>query len=209
MNYFAEVTVVTDVRFAEIALGIRGLLEAFHLKVNFIRLVQKRHCLAFFGGEVQTPAALTVLACHGLTTDEGEPAMRSECVDNPDPDPKAVTGWEPVSLDLTPRAIRILVRAQGDYITLACGGGRESLAQAFLGSGADSYIGATSDYIDLGASILFLATLLYFLLAEDRDLAPKNYSLEQAVERAAGLDTGWPYGTESFRLYRRADAVNR
>ncbi|HYZ92863.1 MAG TPA: hypothetical protein VFA34_10795 [Actinomycetota bacterium] len=203
MEHFDDVVLVTDVRFAEVAMSLRGILESYRLIVHFVRLVQRRQCEAFFSGVDRPSAELTILASHGLTTDDGEPCLWFECVDNPSPDPKATSGWVPDRFDLTPTTIPKYVRdMQGSVVSVACGGGREPLARAFLAAGADAYVGATEPYIDMGSAVLFVTGLVYYLLAGDRDFAPRGYTFDEAVQRASEFDADWAGGTGSFRVWR-------
>ncbi|HEV2061067.1 MAG TPA: hypothetical protein VGR11_17075 [Solirubrobacteraceae bacterium] len=202
MELFEEVVVVTDGRSCEEAYTVRSVLEFYRLRVRFERLVQRRQLDDFFAGRLGT-SPYTVVIAHGADTDDGQ-AIRFVLVDNPGGDPKAAEGWEPVTVDLTARTIpHIVTDGSGTLITSSCGGGDSSLAEAFLRVGYDAYVGQARPYYSSDASLMFLTGLFYFLLAEDRDFDPRRYSLEEAVARAAALDTGWKFGTEHFRCYSR------
>lgn len=204
MRYWDEVAIITDARTVEYANALRGALESFHLRVRFHRIVQRTQVLEALGGELPLPE-YTVLVIHGHT--EGNtPLLRFEVVDNPSPDPRAVEGWFPTHVDLTPDTIPTLVKMTGGTVlTIACEGGREPLAQAFLAAGCDAYVGCETAP-DMDSATLFCIGLFYFLLSEDRDNAPRGYTLEEAVKRAAALDSGWAYGTRNFHCYQRREA---
>lgn len=200
MELFEEVVVVTDARSSEEAYTVRSILEFYRLRVRFERLVQRRQLDDFFAGRLGR-SPYTVVIAHGADTDDGR-AIRFVLVDNAGGDPTAAEGWQPVTVDLTARTIPdIVTQGSGALITSSCGGGDNALAEAFLRAGYDAYVGQAQPYYDSGASLVFLTGLFYFLLAEDRDFDPRRYSLEEAVARAAALDPGWKFGTESFRCY--------
>lgn len=200
MELFEEVVVVTDVRSCEEAYTVRSVLEFFRLRVRFERLVQRRQLDDFFAGRLGG-SPYTIVMAHGAETDDGR-AIRFVLVDTPWGDPKAAEGWAPVTVDLTASTIPdIVTKGSGTLITCSCGGGDRSLAEAFLHAGYDAYVGQTQPYYSSDASLVFLTGLFYFLLAEDRDFDARRYSLQEAVARAAALDAGWKFGTESFRCY--------
>jgi hypothetical protein len=204
VNFFDEVTVVTDVRCAEEANMLRTMLEAMRLRVRYVRLVQRRQVASFFS-DPETRSAWTILMAHGDELD-GDRVIGLELVDNPSDDPKAVTGWEQVRHHLSPAVIADEVKGRsGVLISWACGGGDAALADAFLRAGYQAYVGTAGGYYDSSSSFLFLTGLFHFLMAEDRDEDPRSFLLAEAVERAAALDADWPYGTGSFRCFGNGD----
>jgi hypothetical protein len=201
-SYGRPVAVVTDRDSVEVASAIRAALEVFRLRVDFYRMVQRRHFLAFLAGE-HIPYDYTVLCAHGTGPDEA-PRIVVEVVDQVAGDYEAETGWESVLVELTPQTIPKLVHAAGGTLVCgACGGGRAPLAEAFLGAGYDTYIGAEQSYVDAESAFLFTVGFFYFALAEDRGPDAVPYSDAEAVERAAALDPNFRYGTRLYRYYSR------
>ena len=202
MKLFDEVAIVTDERMVEHADALRRMLESFRLNVRFHRIVQRDQAIAFFANGVSTD--WTVLMSHGASTDASV-ALRFAVIGNDSGNPQAVEGWYPTIVDLTRESIPQLVKsARGTVISTACGGGSAALAEAFLDAGCDAYVGCqTPGYVDGNAMVLFVTGLFYFLLAGDRDLAPRSYSLEEAVRKASEIDPGWPFGTEGFTCFTR------
>lgn len=199
MMLFDEVTIVTDERMAESALALRATLEAYRLRVTFHRLVQRRQALEVL---TQLRSDWIVLMSHGRTLDDGTPSIYFSVVGNDADDSEPVEAWYPSILDLTAGNIPdIFSGVRGSVISPACGGGRRELADAFLAAGCSAYVAARETYLDTTAAVLFIASLFYFLLAEDRDLAPRAYGLSEAVERARAVDQGWQPGTEAFECF--------
>jgi hypothetical protein len=162
--------------------------------------VQKGEALAFLAG-ARPVCQYLVLGGHGTGSDE-EPRIPFEVVDQANSDPRAVDGWGPVSLDLTPESIPELVRGGRETIIAGgCGAGRTPLADAFLEAGFNAVIGPTERYVDADSALLFVIGFFYFVLAADRDLAPSAYSDEEAVKRASRLDPDFKHGTLSYRYY--------
>lgn len=202
MKLFTPVAVVCDHTLVEDALAIRSVLESFRLRVDFHRLVQSQQLYEFFAAPPQHYAA-TVLVCHG-SGDDSDPFLRFEVVDQKDGNYQSPDGWEMVTLEWTAARIREHVQGGlGIVLSLACGGGREPLAQAFLDAGCDAYVGVVTPYVDMASAVSFAVNFFYLLMAEDRDYCSARYSVEQAVERAARFDDDWKYGTGSFRCYSR------
>jgi hypothetical protein len=201
-SFQRPVAVVTDRDSVEDATAIRAALEVFRLRVDFYRMVQRRHLLAFLAGE-HIPYDYTVLCAHGTGPDEA-PKLVVEVVDQVAGDHEAATGWESVPVELTPQTIPKLVHAAGGTLMCgACGGGRAPLAQAFLAAGYDAYIGADQRYVDGESAFLFTVGFFYFALAEDRGPGAVAYSDAEAVERAAALDPEFRSGTKWYRYHSR------
>lgn len=201
MKIFSRVTIVCDhtAEMFKSATALRAALEGYALYVDFCPLFQKRQIAEFFA----RPALdndYTVLVSHG----DGGKQLSFQMVDQVDGNYENVEGWEEVSYALTPDVISETIKdRKGTLISLACGGGREALAKAFLGAGYDHYIGADMDYIHSNSVQLFAAGLFYFLLAEDRDYAPRAYTVPEAVAQAAAFDPEFDKGTRPFRCWSR------
>ncbi len=193
MKLFSRVAIVCDhtAEMLQMANALRAMLESFALRVDFHHLIQKRQVVEFFG-EATPRCDYTVIFTHG---DEGK-HLTFHVVDQADGDYEVTHGWESVEFALTPADIAEHVRGpKGALISVACGGGRGTLPQAFLAAGYDTYVGADADYIDSDACLLFTSGLFYFLLAEDRDYAPRTYTLPEAVEQASKRDPDFELGT--------------
>ena len=204
MRLFERVAVVCDhtPEMLEMAGALRAMLESFTLRVDFHYLIQKRQMLDFFA---QSPKAeATVLFTHG---EEGK-HLTFTLVDQEDGDFEAVHGWEEVKFALTPENIpNVVGGARGTLIAVGCGGGKRTLADAFLAAGYEVFVGAATDYVDSNALLLFLVGLFYHLLAESQDYAPHGYTIEEAVARASEIDRDFAEGTRAFHCWRRQDAV--
>ena len=202
-SFERPVAVVTDRNSVEDACAIRVALEVFRLRVDFYRMVQRRHLLAFLAGD-HIPYDYTILCAHGTGPDDA-PKIVVEVVDQVAGDHAAETGWDPVPVELTPNTIPELVHATGGTLVCgACGAGRAPLADAFLVAGYDAYIGAEQAYIDGEAAFLFTVGFFYFAVAEERGPGAVPYSDAEAVARAAALDPEFRYGTKWYRYYSRS-----
>jgi hypothetical protein len=78
--------------------------------------------------------------------------------------------------------------------------GREPIARAFLDAGCKAYIAPLTP-VDQDSDALFIIGFFYHLLSEERDptLACAD---EEAVRRAASIDTAFKEGTHVFRYFR-------
>ena len=203
MRMFDEVAIVTDRTNVGLAEAVRGVLEGFDLHVHFYQLVQRRQAVELFGSG-GPPCDWTVLIAHGVRADNAT-AIRFDVRDNPSDDSRAIEGWFLTTLDLAPANIPSIVKnPHGVYITNACLGGDPLLAKAFLDAGCEAYIGSLAGHQDTDSGTVFLISLFYFLLTGDRDFSPREYSLEEAVERAREVHGDWEHGTAGFRCYTRA-----
>lgn len=196
MKMFDEVAVVTDARSLEQAHALRGWLESLRVRVHFYRLTQTRQVLDFFANRA-AEHAWTVLVTHGT----GQ-AIQFRVAHQEHDDWDAVEGWEERNVDLTPAFVASTVKGSGVLLSLACGGGTQELADAFLDAGYDAYVGMETPYADMDSSLLFMMGVFYFLLAEDRDFAPTGHDLAASVAAARRFDD-WRCGTSTFRLYSR------
>ena len=177
--------------------ALRAMLEAFALHVEFHHLVQKRQVAEFFGRS-RPDCGYTVVFTHGYHGKQ----LTFHVVDQADGEYDETQGWASIDFALTPGLIAEYVKEpKGTLISLACGGGSEALAQAFLAAGYDAYAGADADYADSDACLLFASGLFYCLLAEERDYAPRTYTLREAVEQASRLDPDFELGTRTFRCW--------
>ena len=198
MKLFDEVAVVTDARTVEQANVLRAWLESLRLRVHFYRLTQTWQVRDFFTNHA-TAHTWTVLVTHGNSQSH---AIQFRVAHQENEQWDAVQGWEERNIDLTPDAIASIVKGSGVLFSLACGGGRPELAEAFLDAGYEAYVGMESAYGDTDSGLLFMMGVFHFLRAEDRDLAPQRYDLAASVAAARKLDD-WEYGTSTFRCYTR------
>lgn len=182
------------------AKAIQGVLEEFGLRVHFYRLVQKKNVLDFLARQI--PACeYVVLCCHGRGSDD-DMNITLQVVDQVDGEYDNPNGWDLITFKLTPANIPQYIKdAQGTFISLACGSGREPFAKAFLESGYKSYIAPVLRSYNGDAAVLFTIGLFYHLLASDRDFDKRTYTDKEAVERAAALDSDFELGTRVFRYY--------
>jgi hypothetical protein len=202
MRLFERVAVACDHTPEMLAMAgaLRAMLECFTLRVDFYHLIQKRQVLDFFARPPE--ADFTVLFTHG---EEGR-QLTFTVVDQEDADYEATHGWDGVEFALTPENIPEVVKgARGTLIAVGCGGGKPTLAEAFLAAGYSAFVGATTDYVNSDASLLFVVGLFYHLLAESQNYTPHGYTLEEAVARASEIDRDFEEGTRAFRCWRRGD----
>src|SRR5215207_1589363 len=200
MKHFEHVAVVGSSE-ASYPLVLRSFLEEFGLRVDLYRLYQKRNVEDFFAGRgVPKECRYTGLCGHGPDAD---PKIRLK-----DGDPDAVEGWEPRPFDLSKGNVPGLVTApRGVLVAGGCGAGREPLARAFLEAGYDSYVGATEDYVDRDSALLFTIGFFYYLLADERDYAPRTFTDREAAERAAAMDCEFELGTRPYRYWGPEDVA--
>lgn len=196
MKLFQEVAIVTDARTYEEATLLRLWLESLRLHVRFFRITQTRQLTEFFVEEAHRHA-WTVLMTHGTGS-----AVQFRLAHQVNHQWEAVDGWREENVDITPQWIadNVRQRPRGTLMSLACGGGRGGLPEAFLGAGYAAYVAMEPDYADSDSSLLFFMSVFHFLMAEDRDLAPTSYSLAESVEAAQKVDP-WQFGTSAFRCY--------
>lgn len=138
MRLFDRVAIVCDhtPEMLEMAGALRAVLESFTLRVDFYHLIQKRQMLDFFARTGE--ADFTVLFTHG---EEGKP-LTCTLVDQKDGDFEAVHGWEEVKFALTPENIpNVVGGARGTLIAVGCGGGKRTLADAFLAADYEVFVG--------------------------------------------------------------------
>jgi hypothetical protein len=202
MKMFDSVFIGCDQGSFDIALAIRSSLELFRLQVYLHTCIQKRNVLDMLAGKI--PAShYIILCCHGFGTTNGylpgEPPDKMEMgftvVDEDD-------DWQGVPVVLTPHNILQLVKLPGrTVIALGCGSGRGPLAEAFLDSGCEAYIGPDGPP-DQDATALFAITFFYHLLCTERD-SRLHMTDEEAVQHARAVDTASKEGTHLFRYYAR------
>ena len=204
MNKFSATVVIgCDLSTTQMAETLRAILEQFSLRVFVIRLYHKKHIEDFLAGDIPN-CDYTILCCHGMGERDEDAQIMLKCIHNTTGDDTRKDGWEEFSLVLKPSDIdRYLQRPQGTFINLACGGGREVWAKAFLDAGYKSYIGATRDYVDMNASVLFIAGFFYHLLMPSCDYTDKSFTSSEAVQEAAAMDKHYDWGTQLFRYYER------
>jgi hypothetical protein len=229
MKMLDEVAVVCDHRTVESALALRGVLEHLRLRVRLHRLVEHREALDFFAGRASS-CRYTVLMSMATTGEESpgsgtfldvfEDGLRFELFETAYSDPGAeeVVERSKAFFDLTPRTIPNLVTAaEGTLIAIA---GHDAMVQPFLTAGYDAVIAPaappernrwlTSFYYtpgcpDYDAALLFIVGFFYFArsgaVAPDRPGAA--YNDEQAVAKAATLDSAHRGGTSGYHYHRR------
>ena len=203
MKLFSRVAVVTDHTMLQEAYAIRAVLEAFRIRVEFIRFVQKPHILEFFSrGD---PPSYTVIVCHGTGEPPDDLHLALEVGEQKDQRYEETEGWSLETVKMTPTYIRHNIRGRrGTLISYACGSGRQPLAEAFINAGYSSYIAPLETYYDSQAGIAFITSFFYLLLSEDRDYVKRTYSEEEAVRLAAALDSDFKYGPQVFRRFTKA-----
>lgn len=202
MKLFSTVAIVTDHTMVEDASALRAVLEAFSVRVEFFRLVQRPQVLSFFQQEQQQD--YTIIFCHGNGEPPGDLHLALKVVDQKDGDYEAPEGWAPTTVKVTPAFVKENIRGRvGTLISTACGSGRRPLADAFIDAGYNSYIAPVEPYYNSQAGIAFLTSFFYLLLSEDRDYAEIKYSEVEAVQAAVELDSEFAYGPNAFRRYTR------
>lgn len=201
MKMFDSVVIACDQGSLDLAQALRASLELFRLHAYLHFCVQKRNVVDLLAGNI--PDSHYIVLCnHGLGAtdmpDENPDAMRMgfHVVDEAD-------NYKSIDFALTPANIASFVRLPGrTVLALGCGSGREPLAQAFLESGCQAYIGALAP-IDQDSTTLFAITFFYHLLCAERE-AHLQCSGEEAVRRASALDTYSKDGTHLFRYYSKS-----
>jgi hypothetical protein len=202
MRMFEGVVIACDPPRLDVAMAVRSTLELFRLRVHLYFCVQKQNVLDFLAGNIPD-AEYVVLCCGGFGLDAREGAdvgrMGIEFARLVD----FVDGrWQEVTVRLTPADIRALVKLPGrTVISMGCMSGREPIAKAFLDSGCKAYI-APITAVDQDADALFVIGFFYHLLFEERD-ARLSCTEQQAVVRAASIDTDFKEGTHVFRYWGR------
>lgn len=201
MKLFEHVAIVGSSE-SSTPLALQSVLQEMGLHVHLYRFYQKRNVEDFFAGKgVPDECAYTIICAHGHGPDD-DPKIRFDVVDQVEDDPKAIEGWQPYEFDLSKGNIPELVRApRGTLVCGSCGGGREPLARAFLEAGYTGYVGSVEPYMDGDSSFLFTLGFFYFLLADERDYAPRTFTDQEAAARAAGLDGEFKLGTRSYRYW--------
>lgn len=200
MKLFTPVAVVCDHTMVENAAALRAMLEAYRLRVDFYRFVQKPQVFNFFSQDLQYP--YTIIFCHGMGEGDENMHMALEVVEQEDDDYDQTDGWSMTTVQMTPAWIAEHVQGRsGSLISTACGSGREPLARAILGAGYSSYIAPVETYYNADAGLIFVANFFYFLMSEDRDFAPVIFSECEAVENASNVDLSFQFGPKVFRCY--------
>jgi hypothetical protein len=196
MKLFESVVVVCDQPQLDIALAIRGMLEAYGLRGHLVRCAQKRNVFEVMSGSI--PDADYVVMCPGpfmLEGDDLEVAL--SVVDD------ASGQWQRVLVSFRPDDVTRSIRLAGrTIISLGCRTGREPIANAMLEAGCRAFI-APAGYVDADACALFTVGFFYHLMREVRDPASPCTDGE-AVRLAAGFDATCRDGTGSFQYLTRA-----
>lgn len=196
MRMFESVVIVADPTTLELGVAVRAALEAFRLRVHLYQCVQKRNLLDLLSGQI-ADAQYVVLCAGGFHPPEPEGLHFVRMVDQVD------GSWQEMELWLTPEMVREKVSLPGRTIVVTggCNAGTEGLAEAFLSTGCRAYV-APAEPIDADAVVLFTIGLFYHLLQEEREPAAAC-SLEEAVKRAAAMDTTIREGTHLYRCFSR------
>ena len=199
LKLFTPLAIACDHTMTEEASALRGMLESFRLRVDFYRFVQKPQVFDFFSQARNY--AYTIILCHGGGDTPEDMALRLDVVDQVSGDYENPEGWDSVTVELTSAKIAEHIKNRdGTLISIACGSGREPLADAFLKSGYHTYI-APTNFSNTDSALVFVVNLFYHLMAGDRDYATTVYTEQEAVETAAQLDPAFIYGTKLFRYY--------
>jgi len=195
MRTFENVVIVCDQPQLDIALAIRGMLEAYGLRAHLVRCAQKRNVFEMMAGSI--PDADYVVMCPGPFMVEGDELdVAFSVVDD------ASGQWQKELVSFRPDDIARSVRLSGrTIISLGCRTGRDEIASAMLDAGCRAFI-APVGYVDGDACALFTAGFFYQLMREVRDPASRC-SDEEAVRLAAGFDAAYRDGTGSFRYLTR------
>ena len=201
MRLFTPVAIVHDHTMAHVASALRGVLEAFHLRVDYYRMVQLRQVQSFFASPSPFYEYMVILA-HGSGEMKEDMHIAFEVGDQKDGKYEEPEGWELVTYKLTPAEIAKSARRPGGaLLSLACGSGREPLARAFLERGFRAYIGPETTYYNTASGLLFFINFFYHLTSETRDYCTVIRSERAAFELAAGTDPGFDCGPSVFRYY--------
>ena len=205
LKLFTPVAIACDHTMTEEASALRGMLESFRLRVDFYRFVQKPQVFDFFAQPHNY--AYTILLCHGGGGTPEDMHLRFDVVDQASGDYENPEGWDSVDVEFTPAKIaEHLQNREGTLISIACGSGREPMADAFLKSGYHTYIAPDETFSNTISALVFIVNLFYHLMAGDRDYATTTYTVQEAVEKAAQLDPNFIYGTKLFRCYTIKEA---
>jgi len=201
MRMFTPVAIVHDHTMAHVASALRGVLEAFHLRVDFYRMVQLRQVRSFFASPSIFYEYMVILA-HGSGDTEEDRHIAFDVVDQKDGKYEEPEGWESVTYKLTPAEIAKSARRPGGaLLSLACGSGREPIARAFLERGFRAYIGPYTTYYNTDSGLLFFINFFYHMRSDDRDYCTVIRSEREAFELAAGTDPEFECGPRVFRYY--------
>ena len=195
MKLSESVVVVCDQPQLDIALAIRGMLEAYGLRGHLVRCAQKRNVFEVMAGGI--PDASHVVMCPGPFMLEGDDLeVAFSVVDD-------VSGqWQRELVSFKPNDIIRSIRLSGrTIVSLGCRTGREPIANAMLETGCRAFI-APAGYVDADACALFTVGFFYHLMREVRDPASPCPD-EEAVRLAAGFDAVYRNGTGSFQYLTR------
>ena len=200
MKLFESVVVVTDPVTYELGIALRGVLDAFRLHCDFHQCVQRQHLLKVLGGGC-APSEYVVLCVGGWHPPDTENLHFIRMVD-------MVEGsWQGADLRLTPEVIRETVRLAGRNILVlgGCNGGSPGLVEAFLDAGCQRYIAESGEVngVDADSALLFTIGVFYHLLSGARDPSV-SCTIEEAVQRAAAIDSLSKEGTHLYRCFGRS-----
>ncbi len=185
---------------------LQSVLQQFNIRAHLYRFYNPEQVTDFFARKgVPDEVRFTILCAHAGGPDD-DPAIHYDLVEQKDGDVTSPYGWEDYDLKISKDTIPDLVAdARGTLVAMGCGAGREPLAKAFLEAGYEGYVGATEEYIDGDSAFVFTVNLFYHLMAEERDFHWKDYTIAEAVERAALTDRDFAEGTRPYRYWSRED----
>jgi hypothetical protein len=186
------VGIVCDHTLIEEARAIRAALEAFRLRVELHRLVQRWQAQDFFAHRAKDYEHL-VLCGHG-----NEQRIKLEVIEPKKDNPEL---GEMVGYLLKPATIPDqLLGFRGTLVSTACCSGQEPFGAAFLKAGCRAYLGATN-YVDLTSATLYVIAFFYFLQYEQCLPSPEKYTIVEAAEAARLVDRRAKLGTMLLKLY--------
>lgn len=188
MKSYDTVTLVCDPSEEHTANALRGMLEAFLLRVKLHVCVWESQLTDFLAGKVPFESQYAVLIGDGHTFD---------CVkEMPD------GSWSAVKYEITPAVARKAGCFRDKHVIfLGCMCGEKEFGEAYLAAGAASYMGVV-EHIDEKAAHLFIMTFFYNLLAGEYEPAGQCDE-KTAFERAAAIDRIHSGGTHLYRYYSR------
>lgn len=127
---------------------LRGVLEAFSIRVHLYHFVHYRNVVEFLKGQIPE-CDYVILCCHGVGATEEDMRFNLQVIRQSDDQDERKDGWQQVTFNLTPKNVSEYVQnPKGTLICTACGSGREAWANAFLAAGYKAYIAPADDYVD-------------------------------------------------------------
>ena len=180
----------TSVDFVDIhdnleAVTLRSALEWWQVQVRLHPIGQAKDLVSVLGGS-QHLAPIVILMCHGDDRGILLPELGAE-----------LEAEQPYHHVLTPTNVLECVHVPNRVvINTGCATGTTALADAFLGAGAQVYIGPEG-YVEADASLFYMFQLCYEWICKGRPLL-------HAHARACA----WDAQTGLFRMFERSDSEN-